>query len=203
MVPDDYDVIHIAFVNIAADGTVSFKDGGNSMPIITKEWIQEKINAGRIVPFSAGGANSTVILDTPEKVKRFADTFIKLIEEYGVNGIDIDIEHGLSALSNPADLSTSVQGLIDALDNILAHFGGDFKLFMAPESANVMGGYKTYGGAWGVYLPIIEHFKDRLTGLQVQYYNAPGGLFGLDDTIYYHATPANIVAMTDMLARKV
>jgi GH18 family chitinase len=201
MVPDDYDVIHIAFVNIADDGTVTFKDGGNSMPIITKEWIQEKVDKGKIVTFSAGGANATVVLDTPEKIKRFADSFIKIIEEYGVNGIDIDIEHGLNANSNPGELSAPVEGLISAIDKILTHFGKNFKLFMAPESANVMGGYKNYGGAWGVYLPIIEHFKDRLTGLQVQYYNAPGGLFGLDNIIYYHATADNMVAMTDMLVK--
>ncbi len=200
-VPDDYDVIHIAFVDITDDGTVTFKDGGGNAPIVTREWIQEKINKGKIVTFSAGGANATVVLDTPEKIQRFADSFIQVIEQYGVNGIDIDIEHGLSAGGNPAVLTAPVQGLITAVDKILAHFGSDFKLFIAPESANVMGGFKNYGGAWGVYLPIIEHFKDRLTGLQVQYYNAPGGLFGLDDVIYYHETPANIVAMTDMLAK--
>jgi chitinase len=200
-VPDDYDVIHIAFVDIASDGTVTFTDGGKTTPIVTKEWILDKINAGKIVTFSAGGANAAIVLDSSEKIQRFADSFIKIIEEYGVNGIDIDIEHGLNAGISPGFPTAPVQGLIDAIDIILLHFGEDFKLFMAPESANVMGGFKNYGGAWGVYLPIIEHFKNRLTGLQVQFYNAPGGMFGLDDTIYYQATPENIVAMTDMLVK--
>ncbi|MDD5600025.1 MAG: glycosyl hydrolase family 18 protein [Victivallaceae bacterium] len=81
MVPDDYDIIHIAFVEIAADGTVSFKDGGNTLPIVTKEWIREKIDKGKIVTFSAGGANASVILDSPEKVQKFANSFISIIEQ--------------------------------------------------------------------------------------------------------------------------
>ena len=91
--------------------------------------------------------------------------------------------------------------MIDALEIILDHFGSGFGLFLSPESANVMGGLHNYNGAWGVYLPVIEHFKNRLTGLQVQFYNVQDGLFGLDGNMYYHATADNIVAMTDMLVK--
>ncbi|MDD5600026.1 MAG: hypothetical protein PHV82_18925, partial [Victivallaceae bacterium] len=60
----------------------------------------------------------------------------------------------MSAGSNPGQLTAPVEGLINAIDTIVDHFGEDFRLFITPESANVMGGYKNYGGAWGVYLPI-------------------------------------------------
>jgi|GEM_PF-2557849 GH18 family chitinase len=200
-VPDAYDVIHIAFVDVAPDGTVSFKDGGSAGPIVTRQWVQDKIARGKIVTFSVGGRNAGVMLDSPDKVNRFATTFIQVAETYGINGIDISIVRGLDAAGDPAAPTPATQGVIDALEIILDHFGSGFGLFLSPESANVMGGLHNYNGAWGVYLPVIEHFKNRLTGLQVQFYNVQDGLFGLDGNMYYHATADNIVAMTDMLVK--
>ena len=71
-------------------------------------------------------------------------------------------------------------------------------LTAAPETAFVQGGYGTYGGVWGAYLPVIHALRTRLTYVHVQHYNT-GTMYGRDGNIYQPATADFHAAMADML----
>ncbi len=91
-----------------------------------------------------------------------------------------------------------IVNLISAIRTISDHYGPDFLLSMAPETAYVQGGYSAYGSIWGAYLPIIYGVKDKLTYIHVQHYNAGSGI-GMDGNNYNQGTADYEVAMADML----
>ena len=44
-----------------------------------------------------GGENGTVSVSNAKEAKQFASSIYKLMEEYGFDGVDIDLEHGINA----------------------------------------------------------------------------------------------------------
>jgi hypothetical protein len=62
----------------------------------------------------------------------------------------------------------------------------------------MQGGYGTYGGIWGAYLPVIYALRDKFSYIHVQDYNS-GSMFGRDGSTYNSGTPDFLVAMADML----
>ncbi len=204
-ISDKYDVIHIAFPSISPDGTVVFtSDWVGGKEIVTPEQVKRAVSKGKTVTLSIGGQNAQVVLDTPEKVNNFVKSYIDIAKTYGLNGIDIDIEHGVLAQGNVNTPTPAQLGVINATKAIIQHFESngfdDFELWMAPESANVMGGINAYGNAYGNYIPIINALREELTGLHVQFYNT-GSLFGIDGKIYYQGTADFAVAMADALIK--
>jgi len=71
-------------------------------------------------------------------------------------------------------------------------------LSTAPETAYVQGGYSTYAGIWGAYLPLIHALRERWTYVHVQHYNT-GCMYGRDGILYDPPTADFHVAMADML----
>ncbi|SMB79234.1 chitinase [Deinococcus hopiensis] len=158
---------------------------------------------GKKVLISLGGANAHIQLNTTLARDNFVRTMGDIISRYGLNGLDIDLEGGSLALnSGDTDLNNpttpAVVNLIAAVKSLKARFGSGFVLTMAPETAYVQGGYSSYGGIWGAYLPLIHKLRDELTVLQVQHYNT-GSLVGTDGRTYTPGTADFHVAMTDML----
>ncbi|MBL7937942.1 MAG: chitinase [Flavobacteriales bacterium] len=160
---------------------------------------------GRKVLISVGGANATVRLNTEDERDQFVTSMLGIMDAYGFDGMDLDLE-GTSVnisggvISAPSD--ATIINLIAAVNSIADAFeiqhGHRMMLTMAPETAYVQGGQSAYGGIWGAYLPIIDALRARLDVLQVQLYNS-GSMYGIDGAIYEQGTADFIVSQTDAL----
>ncbi len=160
---------------------------------------------GRKVLISIGGANATVHLDSDAERDQFVSSMLDILDTYGFDGLDIDLEGASVAISggtiaNPTD--ARIIRLIDAVNSIADQYetthGVPMMLTMAPETAYVQGGMSAYGGIWGAYLPLIDALRDRLDILQVQLYNS-GSMYGIDGGIYSQGTADFIVSQTEAL----
>ncbi|CAL9550803.1 chitinase [Streptomyces sp. enrichment culture] len=218
-VPDSWDVINLAFgePTSVTSGDIRFALCPRSecpnveTPEEFKAAIKAKQAAGKKVLISIGGQNGQVQLATTAARDAFVSSVSKIIDEYGLDGLDIDFEgHSLSLNTGDTDFRNPttpvIVHLISALKTLKAKYGDGFVLTMAPETFFVQLGYQFYGsGPWGgqdpragAYLPVIHALRDDLTLLHVQDYNS-GPIMGLDNQ-YHHMGSADFhIAMTDML----
>ncbi|WP_051805116.1 chitinase [Streptomyces sp. NRRL F-2747] len=176
-----------------------------------KAAIKAKQAAGKKVLISIGGQNGQVQLATTAARDAFVSSVGKIIDEYGLNGLDIDFEgHSLSLATGDTDFRAPttpvIVNLISAVKTLKAKYGPDFVLTMAPETFFVQLGHQYYGsGPWGgqdpragAYLPVIHALRDDLTLLHVQDYNS-GSIMGLDGQYHSMGGADFHIAMTDML----
>ena len=207
LVDNRYNVIEVAFAvpTSSSDMTMLFTpDGITTNQFINK--IQSVQSQGKKVFISIGGANTSIDLTTTTNKNAFITSMTGIINNYGFDGIDIDIENGNSILAAGGNISnpTSIAqiNLIDAIKQIMASYRSNHTskllLTMAPETAYVQGGQSAYGGIWGGYLPIIHGLRDSLDLLQVQQYNS-GSMYGINGAIYTQGSADFIVAMTEAL----
>ncbi|MFC8916655.1 chitinase [Streptomyces sp. NPDC057116] len=218
-VPDSWDVINLAFgePTSVTSGDIRFslcpasECPGVESAAEFKAAIKAKQAAGKKVLISIGGQNGQVRLTTAAARDAFVSSVSKIIDEYGLDGLDIDFEgHSLSLDSGDTDFRTPttpvVVHLIAALKTLKARYGPGFVLTMAPETFFVQLGYQYYGsGPWGgqdpragAYLPVIHALRDDLTLLHVQHYNS-GPIMGLDNQYHSMGSADFAIAMTDML----
>jgi hypothetical protein len=128
-----------------------------------------------------------------------------MLNIYGFDGLDIDIESGNCILVSGGTIANpGSQGqiyFIDAIKEImnayrLAHGGNKMMLTAAPETAYVQGGMSGFASIWGGYLPVINALRDSLDILQVQLYNS-GTMYGIDGGVYTVGTVDFVVALTE------
>ncbi|WLQ36583.1 glycoside hydrolase family 18 protein [Streptomyces castrisilvae] len=218
-VPDSWDVIDLAFgePTSVTSGDIRF----SLCPVAEcpnveseaefKAAIKAKQAAGKKVLISIGGQNGQVQLATTAARDTFVSSVSKIIDTYGLDGLDIDFEgHSLSLNTGDTDFRNPttpvVVNLISAVKSLKAKYGEKFVLTMAPETFFVQLGYQYYGsGPWGgqdpragAYLPVIHALRDDLTLLHVQDYNS-GSIMGLDNQYHSMGGADFHIAMTDML----
>src|SRR5437763_11160217 len=157
-----YNVINAAFPVILSDGTVLWQDGMDATVKVATpaEMCQAKANGATIL-MSIGGATAGIDLSSSTVADRFIATVVPILKQFNFDGIDIDIETGLTDSGNISQLSTSQANLERIIDGVLAGMPSNFGLTMAPETAYVTGGSVTYGSIWGAYLPIIKPYVDH------------------------------------------
>ncbi|WP_329540271.1 chitinase [Streptomyces sp. NBC_01358] len=218
-VPDSWDVIDLAFgePTSVTSGDIRFSlcpvtECPNVESVAEfKAAIKAKQAAGKKVLISIGGQNGQVQLATTAARDTFVSSVSKIIDEYGLDGLDIDFEgHSLSLNTGDTDFRSPttpvVVNLISAVKSLKAKYGEKFVLTMAPETFFVQLGYQYYGsGPWGgqdpragAYLPVIHALRDDLTLLHVQDYNS-GSIMGLDNQYHSMGGADFHIAMTDML----
>ncbi|MFF3321087.1 chitinase [Streptomyces sp. NPDC002889] len=218
-VPDSWDVINLAFgePTSVTSGDIRFTlcpvaECPNVEPEADfKAAVRAKQAAGKKVLISIGGANGQVQLSTTAARDAFVSSVSKIIDDYGLDGLDIDFEgHSLSLNAGDTDFRNPttpvIVNLISALKTLKAKYGSDFVLTMAPETFFVQLGYQFYGsGSFGgqdpragSYLPVIHAMRDDLTLLHVQDYNS-GPIMGLDNQYHTMGGADFHIAMTDML----
>ncbi|WP_375137964.1 chitinase [Streptomyces sp. CG 926] len=218
-VPASWDVINLAFgePTSVTSGDIRFR----LCPVAEcpnveseaafKAAVKAKQAAGKKVLISIGGQNGQVQLASTAARDTFVSSVSKIIDEYGLDGLDIDFEgHSLSLATGDTDFRAPttpvVVNLISAVKTLKAKYGPDFVLTMAPETFFVQLGYQYYGsGPWGgqdpragAYLPVIHALRDDLTLLHVQDYNS-GSIMGLDNQYHSMGGADFHIAMTDML----
>ncbi|WP_053707925.1 chitinase [Streptomyces sp. NRRL B-3648] len=218
-VPDSWDVIDLAFgePTSVTSGDIRFdrcpvtECPGVESDADFKAAIKAKQAAGKKVLISIGGQNGQVQLTTTAARDAFVSSVSKIIDTWGLDGLDIDFEgHSLSLNANDTDFRNPttpvIVNLISALKTLKAKYGAKFVLTMAPETFFVQNGYQYYGtGKWGgqdprcgAYLPVIHALRDDLTLLHVQDYNS-GPIMGLDNQYHSMGGADFHIAMTDML----
>jgi chitinase len=204
-VDDRYDWVEIAFALPASltDMTLVFNPEGISQADFTDQ-IQTLQAAGKKVLLSIGGATANFDLATEENQLNFINSANALIDLYGFDGIDVDIEHGSCILVTggtvAAPSNESQVRLIEAIQQIMANHrathGEKLLLTFAPETAYVQGGQSAFGSIWGGYLPLLDALRDSLDAVQVQLYNS-GSMLGLDGIAYEQGTADFIVSLTE------
>jgi chitinase len=156
------------------------------------------------VLISVGGANGSVAIADAASQRNFVESMTAIIQQYGFDGIDINLEGKVILEEGDTDfkhpVSPSIIHLIAAARKIKNNFSPDFIVSLAPETISVQGGYRQYRGAWGSYLPVIDGLRDILTYIQVQHYNS-GTMMALDGKEYAQGTADFHVAMCEMLLR--
>jgi len=205
-IPEAYDVINIAFATptVAFGSTMEFTPDSGIYPNIN-DFINDIVllqSLNKKVVISIGGANHPVSLLTVDDVEEFVTTMSAIIDIYGFDGIDIDLEGGSISLDTGDNdfrypTTPKIVNLIDAITQ-LTDLYPDMMLTTAPETAYVQGGYGTYVGIWGAYLPLIHALRDRWTYVHVQHYNT-GSMYGRDGVSYNPPSADFHVAMADML----
>jgi chitinase len=200
-----YNVIEMAFAipTSNSDMTMLFTPNVVSQNVLINK-IQSLQSQGKKILLSVGGANATIDLTTTANKNAFVSSMTTLVNTYGFDGIDIDIENGNSILVNGGTIvspgNIAQVNLIDAIKQIMANYRTSHSqkllLTMAPETAYVQGGQSAFGNIWGGYLPIIHGLRDSLDLLQVQLYNS-GTMYGIDANIYTQGTSDFIIAMTE------
>lgn len=162
------------------------------------------------VLISVGGGNHPIELTTEGERDAFAASLIRLINRFGFDGVDINLE-GPSAHLDPDDLdfrnptTPKIRYFIEAIEQVDRFFEEELILSIAPETQYVLGGYNKYGKDFGGYLPLLHALRDRLDLVHVQLYNS-GSLFVYTgdpalppSVIVERGTPDFVVALTEMM----
>jgi chitinase len=180
----DYDLIAVAFADTdpSGPGKVVFNvDSGLSSALggytnaDFKADVATLRSRGKKVVISVGGQNGTVSVGDATAANNFANSIHTLMQTYGFDGVDIDLENGI----NPDAMSS-------ALHTLRGKAGSGLIITMAPETIFMLNPQSTY-------LNLALKIKDILTVVHTQYYNS-GSMNGCDGNVYSQGTVDFITA---------
>src|SRR5215467_8487459 len=173
-VSSNYDLIAVAFagadpdaagaVTFSVDSGLSSALGGYTDANFTSD-IQTLHGQGRSVILSVGGADGTISIGDATSAANFANSAFGLMQQFGFDGVDIDLEAGIN-----------VQFLASALDQLSSKAPG-LIITLAPQTIDVQ------SSPPGAYLQLIDQIKGILTIVNTQYYNS-GSMNGCDGNLY-------------------
>ncbi|WP_445177839.1 chitinase [Pseudomonas sp. McL0111] len=158
-VPTEYNVVAVAFMK--GSGIPTFKPFNVSDAEFRRQ-VGVLNSQGRAVLISLGGADAHIELRSGQE-QPLASEIIRLVETYGFDGLDIDLEQ--SAI----DFAANKTVLPAALKLVKDHYAGQGKHFiisMAPEFP-----YLTTNGKYVGYLQALEGYYDFIAP---QFYNQGG-----------------------------
>ncbi|MFJ7205839.1 chitinase [Streptomyces sp. NPDC098789] len=178
-VPSQYNLIAVSFAEAAPEnGSIGFKldlagTGYSSVEEFKKDMAALRA-AGRKVVVSIGGEKGNVLVTDAASATRLADSTYRLMQEYGFDGIDVDIEHG----------SLNATHMADAMRKLRQKAGDGLVITAAPETLFMLpSGVKEERS----YLNFALKIKDILTIVNTQYYNS-GSMNGCDGKVYEQGT---------------
>lgn len=181
-VPDEYDVVAIAFGEATSTpGQVVFAlDSGLSSALggYTEAQFKADIAAlhqrGKKVILSVGGETGRVQVASSSAASTFASSVSGLMQSYGFDGVDIDLENGLNA---------TYMG--QALRDLRSRAGSGLIITMAPQTIDMQ--------STGMeYFKLALNIKDILTVVHMQYYNS-GSMLGCDQAQAYSQGTVNFM----------
>lgn len=183
-----------AFVAFGVFSTVTPGQIVPAFDTITKDYIDQLHLAGIKVLLSLGGASSSInntsvdfhyALSRAASPLAFQNTFIQslkqLITQYGFDGFDIDIEHGLVG-SGPFAAPTGDIAVMANIINTMHRDLPNLLITLTPQVANISatGGFDSL---WGNYAALAMQTHDALSWVGVQIYNT-GCAYGIDHVCY-------------------
>ncbi|EUM16561.1 hypothetical protein L465_00375 [Enterobacter sp. BIDMC 29] len=154
-VPEGYDVVTVAFME--GNGIPTFKPYNKTDSEFRAD--VAKLNArGQAVLLSLGGALAHIELKQGDAAK-FADELVRLVELYGFDGLDIDLEGGaIGAGYNGTEIPAALK--------IVKGKYPKFIISMAPEFPHLRVG--------GAYQQLIQSLSGYYDFISPQYYNQAG-----------------------------
>ncbi|WP_328494266.1 glycoside hydrolase family 18 protein [Streptomyces sp. NBC_00414] len=169
-VPSQYDIIAVSFADATTTpGAVTFNLDSAGLGGYTvdqfKADVQAKKAAGKKVIISIGGERGTVAVNDAASATNFANSVYALMQTYGFDGVDIDLENGLNATY-----------MTQALRSLSAKAGSSLIITMAPQTIDMQSTSNTY-------FQTALNIKDILTVVNMQYYNS-GSMLGCDGKVY-------------------
>ncbi|MFC3575910.1 glycoside hydrolase family 18 protein [Streptomyces yaanensis] len=169
-VPSQYDIIAVAFADATSTpGAVSFTLDSAGLGGYTvdqfKADIKAKQAAGKKVIVSVGGQNGTISVADSTSATNFANSVYSLMQTYGFDGVDIDLENSLNATY-----------MTQALRQLSSKAGSSLIITMAPQTIDMQ-------STSNAYFQTALNIKDILTVVNTQYYNS-GSMLGCDGKVY-------------------
>lgn len=169
-VQSQYDIIAVAFADATTTpGAVTFNLDSAGLGGYTvdqfKADIAAKKAAGKKVIVSVGGERGTVAVNDSTSATNFANSVYSLMQTYGFDGVDIDLENGLNATY-----------MTQALRSLSSKAGSSLIITMAPQTIDMQSTSNTY-------FQTALNVKDILTVVNMQYYNS-GSMLGCDGKVY-------------------
>lgn len=180
--PAEYDVVAVAFaeatatpgeVTFAVDPGLSAALGGYTDTDFSAD-VQTLKSQGRKVIISVGGETGRVTVNDAASAVAFADSVHALIQQYGFDGVDIDLENGL----NPTYMS-------QALRSLRAQVGAGLIIAMAPQTIDMQNPTTSY-------FKLALDIQDILTVVNTQFYNS-GAMLGCDQRFAYSQGTVNFI----------
>ncbi|MEV0226859.1 glycoside hydrolase family 18 protein [Streptomyces sp. NPDC050704] len=169
-VQSQYDIIAVAFADATGTpGAVTFNLDSAGLGGYTvdqfKADIKAKQAAGKKVIVSVGGERGAVSVNDSTSATNFANSVHSLMQTYGFDGVDIDLENGLNATY-----------MTQALRSLSSKAGSSLVITMAPQTIDMQSTSNSY-------FQTALNIKDILTVVNMQYYNS-GSMLGCDGKVY-------------------
>lgn len=188
-IPNHYDIIVLSFaemdpanpggVTFTVDSGLSAALGGYTDAELIAD-IQAKRAQGKKVIISIGGEKGNINLNNASpNVANFVNSMTNIITKFGLDGLDVDLEHGMN-----------VPNLTSAIRQVKQRVGNDFVLTMAPQTIDMQNPNTTY-------MQLYNNLKDITTVINVQYYNS-GCMLGRDGKCYSQGTVDFLTALSDL-----
>ena len=184
-VNSNYTIIAVAFANadpnnpgavtFGIDSGLSSALGGYSSSQFIGD-ISTLHSQGKKVIISVGGQNGTINVSDATSAANFANSVYGLMQQYGFDGVDIDLENGIN-----------VTYMSSALQQLSAKAGSSLIITLAPQTIDM----QSTGGA---YFQLALSIKSILTIVNMQYYNS-GTMLGCDGNVYGEGTENFITAL--------
>jgi chitinase len=169
-VPANYDILAVSFADAnGTPGGVTFNLDSAGLGGYTvaqfKADVAAKKAAGKSVIISIGGEKGTITVNDSTSATNFANSVYALMQEYGFNGVDIDLENGLNSTY-----------MTQALRSLSQKAGSGLVITMAPQTIDMQ-------STSNEYFKTALNIKDILTVVNMQYYNS-GSMLGCDGKVY-------------------
>ena len=158
-VDSNWDVINISFSEPvspgSSDGRMKFEISGLSSSYTKADFkadVKTLQAQGKKIVLSIGGYEGYFSLDSQSAINQFVSDITSFIDEYGFDGIDIDLEQSSVNFDSGQDpnineiKSTRLKNMVTAIRTIVHKYGDDFILSWAPETFYVQMGYTYYAG---------------------------------------------------------
>lgn len=166
-----YNVVDVSFMKVYGSNSIPTFKLDPAIGMSESQFIEQiaKLNSqGRAVLLALGGADAHIELRTGQE-QAFADEIIRLVETYGFDGLDIDLEQSAITAANNQTVIPAALRLVK--DHYRAQ-GKNFLITMAPEFP-----YLTANGLYTPYLRALEGYYDWINP---QFYNQGGDGIWID-----------------------